>query len=81
MDGVGERADGGRGAENAPYSAAGTDAGKDVAVSAATGRSGMSAEERRRLLCAIKPALSKRRADAIDSILPLIDIIDLFSGR
>ena len=46
-----------------------------------SGRSGMSAEERRRLLCAIKPALSKRRADAIDSILPLIDIIDLFSGR
>lgn len=81
MDGVSERADGGRGAENAPYSAAGADAGEGVAVSAVTGRSGMSAAERRRLLCAIKPALSKRRADAIDSILPLIDIIDLFSGR
>ena len=81
MDGVSERSDGTRGAENAPYSAAGIDTGESVTVSAAAGRSGMSAAERRRLLCAIKPALSKRRADAIDSILPLIDIIDLFSGR
>lgn len=81
MDGVSERTDSTRGAESAPYSAAGRDTGESVTVSAAAGRSGMSAAERRRLLCAIKPALSKRRADAIDSILPLIDIIDLFSGR
>ncbi len=81
MDGASERAADGRAPENVPYSAAGTDTGESVAVSATAGRSGMSAAERRRLLCAIKPALSKRRADAIDSILPLIDIIDLFSGR
>lgn len=49
-----------------------------VAAQAASHRS--SSRHRRELLCALKPYLSKKRADAIDTALGIMEVIAVMKG-